>query len=70
MEIPYNSDLIFLGVEIMAKTQTFADKAKGKHKTSIVTVKVVHTVKSDKGSYKFNERFVRLEDINQVSNIK
>ena len=54
----------------MAKIQSFADKAKGKHKTSIVTVKVVHTVKSDKGSYKFNERFVRLEDINQVSNIK
>ncbi len=54
----------------MAKQQTFADKAKGKHKDTSVTVKVVRSVKSKKGSYQFIENFVKLDDINQVTNIK
>ena len=54
----------------MAKTQTFAAKAKGKQKASHVMVKFVKTVKSEKGSYKFQEKLVKLEDINQVTTLK
>ncbi len=54
----------------MAKQQTFADKAKGKSKSNLINVKVVKTVKTANGSYKFQERFVKIEDINQVTSIK
>ncbi|MBE2280194.1 MAG: DUF4295 family protein [Ignavibacteriaceae bacterium] len=54
----------------MAKQQTFADKAKAKKKDTHVTVKVVKAVKSDKGTFKFNEKLVRLEDISKVTDIK
>lgn len=54
----------------MAKQQTFADKAKGKKKVEGVNVKLIKAVKTSKGTYKFNERFVKLEDINKVSTIK
>ncbi len=54
----------------MAKTQTFADKAKGKSKTTKITVKFVKTIKTESGSYKFNERFVRLDDASQVTTLK
>ncbi len=54
----------------MAKQQTFADKAKGKAKKTEVTVKVVKAVKGEKGSYKFSEKFVKLQDVNQVTSIK
>ncbi len=54
----------------MAKTQTFADKAKGKQKASGVHVKFVKTVKGDRGNYKFQERIVRLDDVNQVTTLK
>ncbi len=54
----------------MAKQHSFADKAKAKKKDSTVNVKVIRAVKSTKGSYKFNERFVKLEDISKVGEIK
>lgn len=54
----------------MAKQQSFADKAKGKKKVEGVTVKVIKSVKSEKGSYKFNEKYVRLADISKVTEIK
>ena len=54
----------------MAKKQTFADKAKGKGAKSEINVKVVRTLKSDKGSYKFQEGFVKLDDVAKVSDIK
>lgn len=54
----------------MAKQQSFADKAKGKKKVEGVTVKLIKSVKTAKGSYKFNERFVRLDDIGKVTQIK
>ncbi len=53
----------------MAKTQTFADKAK-KGKASVINVKFVKTVKSDKGSYKFQEKLVQVEDIGKVTTLK
>ncbi|MBI9071424.1 MAG: hypothetical protein JEY94_07480 [Melioribacteraceae bacterium] len=53
----------------MAKTQTFADKSKSK-KTAGLNVKVIKTVKSEKGSYKFQETYVKIDDIGQVTDIK
>lgn len=53
----------------MAKKQTFEDKTK-KGKGSGINVKVVKTVKTEKGSYKFQETYVRMDDISQVTNIK
>jgi hypothetical protein len=54
----------------MAKQQTFADKAKAKKKDSTVNVKLIKTIKTSKGSYKFNEKFVKIDDISKVSEIK
>jgi hypothetical protein len=54
----------------MAKTQTFADKAKGKKKDLGITVKMIKTVKTDKNTYKFNEKFVRIDDIAKVTELK
>lgn len=54
----------------MAKQQSFADKSKAKKKAEGVTVKLIKSVKSSKGTYKFNEKFVRLDDISKVSEIK
>jgi hypothetical protein len=54
----------------MAKTQTFGDKAKNKAKSTVVNVKFIKTVKSANGSYKFNEKFVKLDDISKVNTIK
>lgn len=53
----------------MAKKQTFADKAKT-GKPAFISVKFVKTVKSDKGSYKFNEKFVKLDDVSKVTTLK
>ncbi len=54
----------------MAKQQSFADKAKGKKKVEGVNVKLIKAVKSSKGTIKFNERFVKLDDISKVTEIK
>jgi hypothetical protein len=54
----------------MAKAQSFAEKSKAKKKADHITVKFVKSVKSEKGTYKFNEKFVRLEDISKVTELK
>lgn len=54
----------------MAKQQTFAEKARAKKKESGVTVKLIKTIKTEKGTYKFNERFVKLDDISKIGDIK
>lgn len=54
----------------MAKTQTFADKAKAKKKSDKITVKFIKSVKSADGSYKFNEKFVKIDDIGKISELK
>jgi len=54
----------------MAKVQSFADKAKGKKKEQGITVKMIKTVKTEKGTYKFNEKFVRIDDIAKVTDLK
>ena len=54
----------------MAKTQTFADKAKKVKVNNGVSVKMIKAIKSDKGSFKFSEKFVKLEDISKISELK
>jgi len=54
----------------LAKSQSFADKSKAKKKADHITVKLVKSVKSEKGTYKFNEKFVRLTDISKVTELK
>jgi hypothetical protein len=54
----------------MAKVQSFADKAKAKHRSAAVNVKFIKTVKSPNGSYKFQEKFVKIEDISKLNTIK
>lgn len=54
----------------MAKQQSFADKAKSKKKQDGVNVKMIKTVKSSKGTIKFNEKFVKLDDISKVTELK
>ncbi len=54
----------------MAKQQSFADKAKAKKKADKITVKLIKSVKTEKGTYKFQEKFVQLDDISRVSEIK
>jgi len=53
----------------MAKQQSFMDKAKGKAKSSVVNVKFIKTVKSG-NSYKFHEKFVKIDDISKVTTLK
>ncbi|MCH7827935.1 MAG: hypothetical protein IIC75_08215 [Bacteroidetes bacterium] len=54
----------------MAKQQSFAEKSKAKNKIDYVTVKLIRSVKSPKGTIKFNERFIKLTDISKVTEIK
>jgi len=54
----------------MAKQQSFADKSKVKQKADGVTVKLIKSVKSEKGTIKFNERFVKISDISKITEIK
>ena len=54
----------------MAKQQSFADKSKTKVKSSGISVKLIKSVKTAKGTYKFNEKFVKIEDISKVGDIK
>ena len=53
----------------MAKQQSFAEKAKGKVRSTVVNVKFIKTVKSG-NSYKFHEKFVKLDDISKVTTLK
>lgn len=54
----------------MAKKQTFADKSKGKDGVNLVSVKYVKTIRTESGSYKFQEKMVKLDDVNKVTELK
>lgn len=53
----------------MAKQQTFQDKLKKMKTDSRVNVRVIKAYRSDKGSVKFVERFVKVDDANQIEKI-
>jgi hypothetical protein len=50
----------------MAKTQTFQDKSKKKGGSELISVKIVVSERSEKGTYKFNERFIKVKDLAEV----
>ena len=54
----------------MAKQQSFSDKLKKKKKNDLITVKFIKSMKTEGGNYKFNEKFVQLEDLNKLSEVK
>ena len=45
-------------------------KLKKKKKSDLITVKFIKSMKTAGGNYKFNEKFVQLEDLNKLSEIK
>lgn len=51
----------------MAKSQSFADKSRTKKKEAGINVKVIKSVKSPNGNFKFNEKFVKVDDINKIA---
>lgn len=54
----------------MAKKQSFEDKSRTKKKVEGVNIKLIKSVKTSSGSYKFNEKFVKIDDISKVVDIK
>jgi len=54
----------------MAKQQSFSDKLKKKKKSDLLSVKYIKAVKTAGGNYKFNEKFVQIEDLNKLSDLK
>ncbi len=53
----------------MAKQQTFQDKLKKTKTDTRVNVRVIKAYRSDKGTVKFMERFVRVDDASQIEKI-
>ncbi len=50
----------------MAKQQTFGDKGKKKAADSKISVKVIKAFRSEKGTIKYLERFVKVDDVGQI----
>ena len=53
----------------MAKKQSFADKSKKTSGKRKVNVKVIKSVKTDKG-YKFNENWVELDHMSEINKLE
>lgn len=53
----------------MAKAQSFGDKTKKKSGPTKISVKVIKAFRSEKGSIKFMERFVKVDEIGQVDKL-
>jgi len=54
----------------MAKSQTFSDKLKKKKTTEGgINVKVIKGFRTEKGTINYLERFVKVNDINEIENI-
>ena len=54
----------------MAKAQTFGDKVKKKKQDTRIHLKVVSGFRTDKGSMRFTERLVALNDISEIDKIE
>lgn len=53
----------------MAKTQTFGDKLKKKKGDDKISVKVIKAYRSEIGSTRFLEKFVKIDDMTQIDKI-
>jgi hypothetical protein len=54
----------------MAKAQTFGDKSKKKAGDNKLSVKVIKAYRSEKGTTKFLERFVKVDDLGQLDKME
>ena len=45
-------------------------RLKKKKKNDLLSVKFIKAVKTPAGNYKFNEKFVQVEDLNKLSEVK
>lgn len=50
----------------MAKQQTFGDKTKKKVGDTKISVKVIRAFRSEKGTVKYMERLVKVDDVGQI----
>ena len=54
----------------MAKQQTFVDKSSQRAaEQAMISVKVIVASKTEKGTYRFNERFVKVKEIGDVEKL-
>ena len=54
----------------MAKKQTFVDKVnRAGADADLMSVKVIAATKTEKGSYRFNERFIKVANLNEVEKV-
>ncbi len=54
----------------MAKTQTFGDKLKKKKLADTgINVKVIKGYRTDEGNMRFVEKFVKVNDVNEIAKI-
>lgn len=53
----------------MAKKQTFTSKTEKGADDTTMSVKVIVASKTEKGSYRFNERFIKVKDLNEVDKV-
>ncbi len=53
----------------MAKQQTFGDKLKKKKGDDKISVKVVKAYRSEIGSTRFLEKFVKIDDMAQIDKV-
>jgi len=54
----------------MAKQQTFGDKLKKKKQTdSGINVKVIKGFRTDEGNLRFLEKFVKVQDLNELTKV-
>ena len=54
----------------MAKQQTFGDKSKKKVGETKISVKVIKAFRSEKGTVKYMERFVKVDDVVQIEKME
>ncbi|MBC8124147.1 MAG: hypothetical protein H7X70_00305 [Candidatus Kapabacteria bacterium] len=54
----------------MAKQQTFGDKSKKKVGETKISVKVIKAFRSEKGTVKYMERFVKVDDVGQIEKME
>ncbi len=54
----------------MAKQQTFGDKTKKKAGDTKISVKVIKAFRSEKGTIKYMERFVKVDDVGQIEKME
>ncbi len=53
----------------MAKAQTFGDKFKKKSADTRINIKVIKGYNSERGTLRFVERFIKINDLSEVETV-